>query len=77
MLVENHEAVVQKGPKNVSFMMAMSLLAGGTTIGGAACSVFLLICLKLQLKGKTNKKETKFTDFTPEPSRFLSEPCHN
>lgn len=61
-LGENHEAVVQKGPKNVSFIMTRSLLAGGTTIGGAACSVFLLIYLKLQMKGKTNKKETKFTN---------------
>lgn len=41
-------------------MMAKSLLAGGAAIGGVACSAFLLICLKLQMKGKTNKKETKF-----------------
>lgn len=42
--------------------MAKSLLACGTTVGGAVCSVFPLICLKLQKKGKTNKKEAKFTN---------------
>jgi len=61
----------------VSFQMAKPLPAGGTATGGAVLHVFLLILWKLGMKGKTNKKESKFLDFMPELSRFLNEPRYN
>lgn len=46
----------------MSFKTAKSLPAAGAATGGAVFNAFLLILWKLDMKGKTNKKETKFVN---------------